>query len=355
MNVALHTRACDLFGVEYPIVQTGMGWVSGPTLTAATSEAGGLGVLAAATLTLEELGEAVKQIKAATSHNFGINFRPDQADLPERLDLLLKENVKVASFTQAPKKELVQKLQDHGVVVMPTIGAKRHAEKVAALGVDAVIAQGGEGGGHTGSIPTSLLIPEVTDAIDQPVIAAGGFRDGRGLVAAIAFGADGIAMGTRFLLTRESQVPQSIKEAYLKTPPTGTVVTKAIDGYPQRVIRTPFVESLEGSSFLTRFARAVYYALAFKKLTGTSLLALLKEGVTMKRNQNLTWSQFIMAANAPMLTRATMVEGRMDVGILPTGQVVGDIDEIPSVQDLLHRVMTEAEAAVQRVTAIRGE
>lgn len=354
MSGPLHTRACDLFGVDYPIVQTGMGWVSGPTLTAATSEAGGLGILAAATLTLDELTVAVDQIKAATQNPFGVNFRPDQADLPERLDVLIEAGVKVASFTQAPRKDLVSKLKDHGVVVMPTVGAKRHAEKVADLGVDAVIAQGGEGGGHTGSIPTSLLIPEVVDAVDLPVIAAGGFRDGRGLVAALAFGADGIAMGTRFLLTRESQVPEGIKDTYLQTSPNGTVVTKAIDGYPQRVIRTPLVESLEGASFVTRFARAVYYALAFKKLTGTSLLGLLREGLTMKKSQQLSWTQFIMAANAPMLTRATLVEGRADVGILPTGQVVGDIDEIPSVDDLLKRVMAEAEESIQKITARRG-
>ena len=346
---ALHTPACDLFGVEYPIVQTGMGWVSGPTLTAATSEAGGLGVLAAATLTLDELKEAVAQIKTGTTKNFGVNFRPNQADLPDRVDFIIQAGVKVASFTQAPRKDIVQKLRDNGVVVMPTIGAKRHAEKVVALGVDAVIAQGGEGGGHRESIPTSLLLPEVVDAIDIPVLAAGGFRDGRGLVAAISYGAAGVAMGTRFLLTQESQIPAHIKKRYLATQVNGTVVTKAIDGYPQRVIRTDFIDKLESSSFILRFYRAVMYAFAFRKLTGTSLLALLKEGLTMKKNEKLNWSQFIMAANAPMLTRATMVDGREDVGILPTGQVVGCIDELPTVAELLARIMNEAEDTLTRL------
>ncbi len=349
MSPPLHTKACDLFGVQYPIVQTGMGWVSGPTLTAATSEAGGLGILAAATLTLGQFKEAVRQIKGATDKPFGVNFRPDQADLTDRVEYIIHHRVKVASFTQAPRKDIIKRLQGNNIVVMPTIGAKRHAEKVAALGVDAVIAQGGEGGGHTGSIPTSLLIPEVVDTVALPVLAAGGFRDGRGLVAALSYGADGIAMGTRFLLTQESQIPLHVKETYLKTPVNGTVVTKAIDGYPQRVIRTPFVDTLEGATWLTRFLRAIGYALAFRKLTGTSLLALLKEGVTMKKNQNLTWSQFIMAANAPMLTRATMVEGRLDVGILPTGQVVGDIEELPTVGFLLHRIMEQAEETLSRL------
>ncbi len=345
----LNTPACDLFGVEYPLVQTGMGWVSGPTLTAATSEAGGLGILAAATLTFEELQEAVAQIKAGTQKNFGVNFRPDQADLPLRVDFIIQQGVKVASFAQAPHKNVVQKLRDHGVVVMPTIGAKRHAEKVVDLGVDAVIAQGGEGGGHTGAIPTSLLLPEVVDAIDIPVLAAGGFRDGRGLIAALSYGAAGIAMGTRFLLTQESEVPENIKARYLATKVNGTVVTKAIDGYPQRVIRTDFVDNLESASFITRFYRAIMYAFAFRKLTGTSLLALLKEGLTMKKKEKLSWSQFIMAANAPMLTRATMVDGRVDVGILPTGQVVGCIDELPTVAELLTRILSEAEQTLNRL------
>ena len=127
---------------------------------------------------------------------------------------------------------MVAMLKEAGLVVMPTVGARRHAEKVAEWGVDAVLCQGGEGGGHTGSVPTSLLLPQVLDAVDIPVIAAGGFHDGRGLAAALAWGADGIAMGTRFLLTADSKVPDEIKQAYLATPVTGTVVSTAIDGAP---------------------------------------------------------------------------------------------------------------------------
>ena len=217
MTTPLSTRACELFGITYPIVQTGMGWVSGPTLTAAPSEAGGLGILAAATLTYEELQEAVTQIKAATAKPFGVNFRPDQADLPERVELMIREQVKLASFTQAPKRDVIQKLQDHGVLVMPTIGAKRHAEKVAALGVDAVIAQGGEGGGHTGSIPTSILVPEVVDTVNFPVLAAGGFKDGRGLVAALRGSPWGLA----------SSSPARAKSPTRSRPPTSAPVPTA--------------------------------------------------------------------------------------------------------------------------------
>lgn len=349
MHAALHTRLCDLFGVQYPIVQTGMGWVAGPRLTQATSNAGGLGILAGATLTFEELLPAVRDIKERTDKPFGVNLRADAPDIEDRADVLIAEGVRVASFASPPAERVVKKLKDAGLVVMPTVGARRHAEKVAALGVDAVIAQGAEGGGHTGVVPTTLLVPQVVDAVDIPVLAAGGFFDGRGLVAALAYGASGIAMGTRFLLTKESRVPDDVKSVYLDTPVTGTVVTRAIDGAPQRVIRTKVIDRLEGAGRLIAFPRAAVNALRFRKLTGTPLRDLIREGLAMKRSQDLTYGQMVMAANAPMLTKATMVDGHLETGILPTGMGVGVIDELPTVAELIERIIREAEATLQRL------
>ena len=348
---ALHTRICELFGIEYPIIQTGMGWVSGASLTSATSQAGGLGILAAATMTFRELEEAIAKVKSRTLNPFGVNMRADQSDIMKRVELLIREQIKVASFAQAPGERVIKTLKDAGVLTMPTIGARRHAEKVQAWGVDAVIAQGQEGGGHTGQIPTSILIPDVSAAVDIPVVGAGGFRDGRGLVAALALGGEGIAMGTRFLLTQESQVPDHVKQVYLDTKANGTVVTKAVDGHPQRVIRTFLIDQLEKASPLTRFPRAALNALSLMKVTGTSLPELLEEGIAMKQNQELTWAQLAMAANAPMLTKASMVDGRIEAGVLPTGQVAGVIDEIPTVAELLRRIMTEARETLERLGA----
>src|SRR3954468_3777330 len=134
----LSTRLTELFGIRYPIVQPGMVWVSTPRLAAATSAAGGLGVLAAATTSLDELRRSVKEVRERTDAPFGVNMRADQPDIVERVDVLVREGVRVASFAMAPRQELVKRLQDGGVLVMPSIGAKRHAEKVAAWGVDAV-------------------------------------------------------------------------------------------------------------------------------------------------------------------------------------------------------------------------
>ncbi|HEY6557674.1 MAG TPA: nitronate monooxygenase [Polyangiaceae bacterium] len=351
----LHTRLCTLLGIEYPIVQTGMGWVSGARLTAATSEAGGLGILGSATMNLAELENAIARVKQRTKKPFGVNLRSDQPDVKDRAALMIREGVKVASFAQAPNKDLIRHFKDAGIVTMPTIGARRHAEKVAAWGVDAVIAQGHEGGGHTGPVATTLLLPQVCDAVDIPVVAAGGFSDGRGLVAALAYGASGIAMGTRFLLTRESHVPDAVKQRYLETSVTDTVVTRAIDGYPQRVILTDVIKKLEQSNQLKRLIGALQYALAFKKATGAGFFDLAREGLAMKGSQELTWAQVSMAATAPMMTKASMVDGRADVGILPTGQVVGVIDELPAVSELIERIMSQARATLESLTAAKGK
>jgi NAD(P)H-dependent flavin oxidoreductase YrpB (nitropropane dioxygenase family) len=280
-------------------------------------------------------------------------MRTDVADVGERVALMIDNGVRVASFAQAPSADLVTRCREAGLVVMPTIGARRHAEKVAKWGVDAVIAQCAEGGGHTGVVPTSLLIPAVVDAVGDgvAVVAAGGFFDGRGLVAALAYGASGIAMGTRFLLTQESRVPDQVKGVYLATPVDGTVVSKAVDGAPQRVIRTELVDHLERANWLRNMPRALANARAFRRETQTSLTALLKEGRAMKHGNELSWPQVVMAANAPMMTKAALVDGRTDVGVLPTGQVVGEIGELPTVAELIGRIVAEATAVLDGLAA----
>jgi NAD(P)H-dependent flavin oxidoreductase YrpB (nitropropane dioxygenase family) len=354
LHPALHTRACELFGVRYPVVQTGMGYVSGPELTAATAQAGGLGIIGGGSMTYEELEVAVRAVKERTSAPFGVNMRANQPDVDRRIDLVIREGVKVASFALAPSRDLIKRLKDAGVVVVPSIGAKRHAEKVAEWGVDAVIVQGSEGGGHTGQVPTSLLVPQVVDAVDIPVIAAGGYHDGRGLVSALAYGAVGIAMGTRFLLTTDSLVADNVKQVYLSKSVTDSVLTTEVDGVPQRLLKAGAIERLLDTSPVRRYARAARNAVAFQRLSGTSWPDMVREGVAMRRSHDLRWRQVFMAANAPMLYRAALVHGRSDIGIMATGQVVGLIDDLPSCAQLIDRIMTTADAVLRRLGAGAG-
>ena len=353
----LHTRFCELVGVDAPIVQTGMGWVAGAGLVSATAEAGALGILASATMDLDQLRTAVATVTSRTSRPFGVNLRADAGDIDARIDLLIEQGVRVASFAQAPKQALISRLHDGGVLVVPSIGAKRHAEKVLDWGVDAVLVQGGEGGGHTGSVPTSILLPQVVDTVAGrvPVIAAGGFFDGRGLVAALAYGADAIAMGTRFLLTSDSSVPHAVKDFYLGKGVTDTVVTVQVDGVPHRVLRTELVDRLEsGRGKALALPRAALNALRFRKLTGVSLRSMLREGRAMRKSMHLTWAQMVMAANTPMLLRASLVEGKTQSGVMASGQVVGIIDDLPSCRELVDRIMNEADATLKHLLDVSG-
>jgi NAD(P)H-dependent flavin oxidoreductase YrpB (nitropropane dioxygenase family) len=348
----LRTRLTELVGIPHPVVQTGMGWVAGARLVSATANAGGLGILASATMTLDELATAIGKVKAATERPFGVNIRADASDAEDRVDLMIREGVKVASFALAPRQELIAKLKDAGAVVIPSVGAAKHARKVASWGADAVIVQGGEGGGHTGPVATTLLLPSVLDAVDIPVIAAGGFFDGRGLAAALSYGAAGVAMGTRFLLTSDSTVPDVVKQRYLDAGLDGTVVSTRVDGMPHRVLRTSLVERLESGSRTKGFAAAVVNAAKFKKLSGMTWRTMVRDGLAMRHGKELTWSQVLMAANTPMLLRAGLVEGNTEAGVLASGQVAGILADLPSCAELIESIVADAVKHLQAAAAL---
>ena len=348
----LHTRLTELVGIEHPVVQTGMGWVAGARLVSATANAGGLGILASATMTLDELATAIGKVNAATDRPFGVNIRADASDADDRVDLMIRKGVKVASFALAPRQELIAKLKDAGAVVIPSVGAAKHARKVASWGADAVIVQGGEGGGHTGPVATTLLLPSVLDAVDIPVVAAGGFFDGRGLAAALSYGAAGVAMGTRFLLTSDSTVPDAVKQRYLDAGLDGTVVSTRVDGMPHRVLRTPLVDRLESGSGAKGFAAAVVNAAKFKKLSGMTWRTMVRDGLAMRHGKELTWSAVLMAANTPMLLRAGLVEGNTAAGVLASGQVAGILDDLPSCAELIESIVADAVKHLQAAAAL---
>jgi NAD(P)H-dependent flavin oxidoreductase YrpB (nitropropane dioxygenase family) len=350
----LNTPLTELVGIEHPVVQTGMGWVAGARLVSATANAGGLGILASATMTLDELATAITKVKAATTKPFGVNIRADAADANDRIELLIRAGVKVASFALAPKPELIARLKESGVVVVPSVGLAKHARKVAGWGADAVIVQGGEGGGHTGPVATTLLLPSVLDAVDIPVIAAGGFFDGRGLAAALCYGAAGVAMGTRFLLTSDSTVPDAVKRRYLDSALDGTVVSTRVDGMPHRVLRTGLVERLESGSRVRGFAAAVRNAAKFKKMSQMTWRSMITDGLAMRHGKELTWSQVVMAANTPMLLRAGLVEGNTEAGVLASGQVAGIVDDLPSCAELIESIVSDAIKHLQAASALVG-
>jgi NAD(P)H-dependent flavin oxidoreductase YrpB (nitropropane dioxygenase family) len=297
-------------------------------------------------MTLDQLRDAVREVKSRTDRPFGVNLRADAGDAGDRVRIIVDEGVRVASFALAPSRELIAGLKEAGVVVVPSVGARRHAEKVAAWGADAVIVQGGEGGGHTGEVATSVLLPQVVDAVDIPVVAAGGFHDGRGLVAALAYGAAGIAMGTRFLLTSDSTVPDAVKARYLAATVKDVTLTTAVDGLPHRMLRSELVDALERAGRTRAFVRAVRHAAGFRRISGLSWSRMIRDGLAMKHGRDLSWSQVLLAANTPMLLKSSMVDGRTDLGVMASGQVAGVIEDLPSCAELVDRVMAEAGVAL---------
>lgn len=350
----LHTRLCDLLGMRIPILQTGMGWVATPELVAAACNAGAFGFLAAAALPLSEVEKRIVYTKELTARPFGVNFLMDAPGAEEITEMILRHGVRAAGYNRAPSAALIDRLKAGGVVCVPTCGAPRHVQKAEKLGADAVIVQGGEGGGHTGTIPTSLLVSACADAVEIPVIAAGGFMDGRGLVAALAYGAEGIAMGTRFLMTAESPVPSVTTERYAKASFGDVIVTREIDGLPQRVIVNELVRALESSGPLKRLLLALRSGLEFRRVSGASLFELLRSALSMRRNEGLSRSQMLLAANAPILAKRAMNDGDPVGGYLPSGTVAGAIDDRPSCAELIERIVREAEETLARLP-VRNE
>src|SRR3990170_3748052 len=343
MASPLHTKLCDLLGCRHPIVQTGMGWVATPELVAAACNAGAFGFLAAATIPPDQVGAAIERVKSLTHEPFGVNFLMDAPGADVITEAIVRGGVRAAGYNRSPDAKLIARLKGAGVVCVPTCGAERHAVKAEQLGADAIIVQGTEGGGHTGTVPTTLLVSQVVDRVHVPVVAAGGFRDGRGLVAALAFGAAGIAMGTRFLLTRESPVPDATARRYLDAGVDDVLVTKQVDGLPQRVVANELVRELESKGPFGLLWLALRSGLAYRKLSGASLRQLAASALALRSHEKLSRAQVLMAANAPILARKAMLEGDPVRGYLPSGTVAGVLDDRPSCAELVARIMDEAE------------
>lgn len=345
----LQTRVTELLGSTYPILQTGMGWVATPPLVAGACNAGAFGFLAAATIPPDEVEAEIEKIKALTDRPFGVNFLMDAPGADIITKAIIRQGVRAAGYNRAPNAELISKLKDGGVVCVPTCGAVKHASKAEQLGADIIIVQGGEGGGHTGSVPTSLLASASADAVDVPIVAAGGFKDGRGLIAALAFGAEGVAMGTRFLMTKESPVPDLTLDRYLKADVTNIILSTALDGLPQRMVQNELSTSLESAGPVRKLVMAIQNALALRRETGATIPDLLRSGLAMRRNQKLSNAQMILAANAPILARIAMTDGDPVHGYLPSGTVAGVINDRPTCDELVSRIIEEAEATLKKL------
>ncbi len=308
----MKTRITDLLGVKQPIIQGAMSWVSFPPLVAAVSNAGGLGILGAAFMSPEELRQNIRKIKGETDKPFGVNFMPDNPRIEELLDVIIEEKVPVASYGKGNPQKIIERTRPHGIINMPTMGSLKHALRAEKDGADAVIVQGTEGGGHTGYVSTLVLIPIVASKVKIPIIAAGGIGNARGMVAALALGAEGISMGSRFIVTQEAPVPPHVKHYLLDKTEEDTVVTDNLTGVRCRVIKNGFAKSI----------------------------------LDMAQKKADPWETMKYGVGR---IRKAYVEGDLEMGSLVFSQVCGLIHDIPTCQELIDSIVSESEGILESI------
>ena len=236
----IKSRICEILGIEYPIFQGGMAWVADAELAAAVSNAGGLGLISAINAGTEAVRNEIRKCKTLTDKPFGVNIMLQAPNAAEIAEMIVEEGVKIVTTGAGSPAKYLPMWKENGIKVVPVIACVAHAIKMQAAGVDAIVAEGAESGGHVGELHTMPLIPQIVDAVDIPVIAAGGICDGRGAAAAFMLGAEGVQVGTRFLSAAECNVHENYKEKILKATDISTIVTGKSLGHPVRSLKTPF-------------------------------------------------------------------------------------------------------------------
>lgn len=339
----MKTRITELFGIRYPIILSGMSWISVPKMVAAVSNAGGLGILATGPLDTGQTRKAVREIRTLTDRPFGANATLLMPGAVDNAKILLEEQVPVINFALGKGDWIVREAHAYGGKVIATVVNSRHAKRAQDYGSDAVIATGHEAAAHGDAVTSLVLIPSLADVLDIPVIAAGGFADGRGLAAALALGAEGIAMGTRFMTTKESPLHENFKRLSMEKDAQDTLYSSRFDGIPCRVLKTAHAER-----FMQRrlnLLRAFFSARAIARQLHLPFVKLFF-GVIASGWDNAV--QLAYMANGFEAFRVATEEGNAEEGLLPVGQVTGLIHDEPTVAELLERIVSEAREVQRR-------
>ena len=343
----MKTRITELFGTRYPIMLSGMSWISVPKLCAAVSNAGGLGTLATGPLSPEETRKAIREIRSLTDKPFGANATLLFPGAAQNAKVLLEEKVPVINFALGKGDWLVKAAHAYGGKVIATITNVRHAKRAQDYGVDAVVATGAEAAAHGEAVTSMVLVPSLVDALKIPVISAGGYSDGRGLAAALALGAEGIAMGTRFMTTKESPLHENYKKLSIEKDVYDTIYTNRIDGFGGRFMDTPGARraAQSGLNYLSAFSNSREIARQLGLPHLKLFLGVLASGYKNSR-------QMAFLANGFKMMRSATEEGDVEQGVLPVGQVQGLVHDEPTVAEVVERIIREAKAVQGRVAGM---
>ena len=336
----MKTRITDLLNIQYPIFLSGMSWISTPTLVAAVSNAGGCGILATGVSTPEQTRDYVRQVKELTDKPFAANLTLYFPGAKKNAQVLFDEKVPIINYSLGKGDWIAKAVHAYGGKVIATVTTHKHALAAQRDGADAVIVTGYEAAGHGGAITSMVLIPAIADHVDIPVIAAGGIADGRGLAAALALGAEGVSMGTRFMNTVESPCHEDMKQLCIEKDIYDTIYTDRVDGLPARFMdsrasRRIMKRRLNPVSALINSRRiAAMLGLAWFKLFIGILFMGFKKSVMMAR----------MAIGFDAFKAGT-IDGDNQQGVLPLGQIGGIIKDTPTVAEVMDRMVMEAETA----------
>lgn len=302
----MKTCICDLLGIKYPVIQGGMAWVAEHNLAAAVSNAGGLGLIAAANADYEVVREEIAKAKQLTEKPFGINIMLISPNADDMARLAVEEGVKVVTTGAGSPEKYIKMWKDAGISVIPVVASVAMAKRMERCGADAVIAEGCEAGGHIGELTTMALVPQIVDSVSIPVIAAGGIADGRGVAAAMMLGAGGVQMGTRFIVARESIVHSNYKEKIISSKDIDSAVTGRSTGHPVRTIRNRMTRTYQ---------------------------QLEKEGKSFEELEYLTLGSLRMA----------VMEGDVVNGSLMAGQIAGLVSKEQSAEEIIKEIFHQAD------------
>lgn len=320
-------------------------------MVAAVSSAGGFGILASGRLAPEDLRADIEAIRRLTDKSFGANLIFGSPGFEKQAEILIAEAVPLICHSRGNPKWIIDATRSQGIKVMAMIGSVRHALRAEEDGAHAIMVQGSEAGGHVGEVSTLVLLPLVAGKVKIPVVAAGGFSDGKGLAAALALGAEGIAMGTRFAVTKESPLPESVKQRYLEASENDTVITPAITGTRLRVIANRFTQMLDEGDRKLSWGEKVSGAMETRRMLGVSWWRFLAGGWSMRKQYEASVAELGHLAAGGVRIKKAMIDGDADLGVMPSGQVCGRIDDIPAVQELIERIVAEAERTLKSLNA----
>lgn len=314
-----NTRLCELLNIKYPIIQGGMAWAATHELAQAVSEAGGLGIIAAGNAPKDVIREEIKKLRESTDKPFGVNIMLMSPFADDIMDLVCEEKVPVVTTGAGNPGKYISKLKSSGIKVIPVVPTVALARRLEREGADALIVEGTEAGGHIGELTTMALVPQISSAVNIPVIAAGGIADGRGFLAALSLGAEAVQIGTRFVCSTECIAHDNYKEKIIKAKDRDAIVTGRSTGYPVRVLKNKFTKDY---------------------------LKLEEEGIPFEELEKLGAGRL----------RSAVIDGDMDNGSVMAGQVAGVISDVKSCKDIILNIINEAEIGLDRLHDLkRGE